>query len=57
MPHRAVFFVETATMSDTTFFDDGHVGLSIERPGATMRLFDKPAHEDKPPYIRKGAAS
>ena len=40
--------------TDTTFFSDGHVGLSIERHDASIRLLEKPAGEGKPSYRASG---
>ncbi|MEN9885700.1 MAG: hypothetical protein RL758_278 [Pseudomonadota bacterium] len=33
------------------YFDDGVVGLSVERRGATLRLLERPAKGGKPDYV------
>ena len=43
-------------MSRVIFYDDQHVGLSVERHDATIRFLSAPAHGGKPNYIAVATA-
>ena len=43
-------------MSNIVFFDDGHVGMSVERHDATLRFFASVETGGKPRYIASALA-